>query len=272
MLDALKVGEFLKRKEFYIQEELKDHIVKFRTDADVAYFVNLGDIHWGLCNKELFEKTFKFLMSIPNLYVGIGGDAGNGATKLGKSDVTEEWSVGDKQVYDLAEILKPFADRVLYIIEGNHWAGRRKHEVYFTPEKMLATLIGKPEIYKEEFCFLYFNVGKNCFVHFVQHMSPKRDGVWDWINADVTWREHHHQRYSKERVVIEHNKFEKIPIPKICYEVWGGTFQVYPSYAKERGYRVGVPGCYVCEMRKSNKKKDLFLWTDDEFIRIMEKS
>ena len=137
---------------------------------------------------------------------------------------------------------------------------------------MLATLIGKPEIYKEEFCFLYFNVGKNCFVNFVQHMSPKRDGVWDWINADVTWREHHHQRYSKERVVIEHNKFEKIPVPKICYEVWGGTFQVYPSYAKEHGYRVGVPGCYVCEMRKSNKKKDLFLWTDDEFVRIMEKS
>ena len=261
----------MKRKEFYIQEELKDHIVKFRVDSEVAYFVNLGDIHWGLCNRELFEKTFKFLMSIPNLYVGIGGDAGNGATKLGKSDVTEEWSVGDKQVYDLAEILKPYADRILYIIEGNHWAGRRKHEVYFTPEKMLATLIGKPEIYKEEFCFLYFNVGKNCFVHFVQHMSPKRDGVWDWINADVTWREHHHQRYSKERVVIEHNKFEKIPVPKICYEVWGGTFQVYPSYAKEHGYRVGVPGCYVCEMRKSNKKKDLFLLIDDEFVRIMEK-
>ena len=73
-------------------------------------------------------------MSIPNLYVGIGGDAGNGATKLGKSDVTEEWSIGDKQVYELAEILKPYADRVLYIIEGNHWAGRRKHDVYFTPE------------------------------------------------------------------------------------------------------------------------------------------
>ena len=144
----------MKRKEFYIQEELKDHIVKFRVDSEVAYFVNLGDIHWGLCNRELFEKTFKFLMSIPNLYVGIGGDAGNGATKLGKSDVTEEWSVGDKQVYDLAEILKPYADRILYIIEGNHWAGRRKHEVYFTLEKMLATLIGKPEIYKEEFCFL----------------------------------------------------------------------------------------------------------------------
>ena len=262
----------MKRKEFYIQEELKDHIVKFRVDSEVAYFVNLGDIHWGLCNRELFEKTFKFLMSIPNLYVGIGGDAGNGATKLGKSDVTEEWSVGDKQVYDLAEILKPYADRILYLIAGTHWAGRRKHEVYFTPEKMLATLIGKPEIYKEEFCFLYFNVGKNCFVHFVQKKKKKRDGVWDWINADVTWREHHHQRYSKERVVIEHNKFEKIPVPKICYEVWGGTFQVYPSYAKEHGYRVGVPGCYVCEMRKSNKKKDLFLWTDDEFVRIMEKS
>lgn len=258
----------MKRKETYIQEDLKKHIVTFRTGADVAYFVNLGDIHWGLCNRELFEKTFNYLMTIPNLYVGIGGDAGNGATKLGKSDVTEEWSVGDKQVYDLAEILKPHADRILYIIEGNHWAGRRKHDVYFTPEKMLATLIGKPEIYKEEFCFLYFNVGKNCFVHFVQHQSPKRDGVWDWINADVTWREHHHQRYIKEKVIIEHNKFEKMPVPKTVYEVWSGTFQIYPSYAKEHGYRVGVPGCYICEMHKKRNKKDLFLWTDEEFYRI----
>ena len=54
----------MKRKEQYIQDELKDHIVKFRTESDVAYFVNLGDIHWGLCNKELFEKTFKYFLSL----------------------------------------------------------------------------------------------------------------------------------------------------------------------------------------------------------------
>lgn len=259
------------KKEQYIQEELKNNIAVFRTDADVAYFVNLCDIHYGYCNKELFERTFKWLMSIPNLYIGIGGDVGNGATKLGKSDVAEEWCVGDEQIYEMAEILKPYADRVLFIIEGNHLAGRRKHDSYFTPEKMLATLIGRPEIYREEMCFLYFNVGKNCYVHFAQHVSPKREGVWDWVNADVTWREHHHQRYKKERVVIEHNKFEKIPTVKISYEVWGGTFQVYPSYAKEHGYRVGIPGCYVCEMHNDTHKKSLYLWTDEEFKRIMSK-
>lgn len=59
-------------------------------------------------------------------------------------------------------------------------------------------------------------------------------------------------------------------MPKICYEVWSGTFQVYPAYAKERGFRVGIPGCYICEMRKNAKKKDLFLWTDDEFKHIMD--
>lgn len=259
------------RKEDLIYNELKNHVVTFRTDEEVAYFTNLGDIHWGLCNKELFEDTFKYLMSIPNMYVGIGGDAGNGATRVSKSDPNEEWSVGDKQIYELAEIMKPYADRILYIIDGNHSAGRLKHTVYFTPELMLATLIGRPEIYMSEFCFLYFNVGKNCFIHFTQHLAPKREGVWDWINADVTWREHHHQRYIKEKVVIEHNKFEKIPRPKICYEVWCGTFQVYPSYAKYHGYRVGVPGCYIAEMHKNSKKKDLFLWTDEEFKQIYNK-
>ena len=260
----------MKSKEDIIFDDLKNHVVTFRTDDEVAYFTNLSDIHWGLCNKDLFIEMFYYLMSIPNMYIGIGGDAGNGATKTSKSDVAEEWSIGDKQVYELAEIMKPYADRILYIIDGNHWAGRRKHDSYFTPELMLATLIGKPEIYKSELCFLYFNVGKNCYVHFVQHQSPKRDGVWDWINATVIWREHHHQRYKKERVVIEHNKFTKEPRPIITYEVWGGTFQVYPSYAKTKGYRVGIPGCYVAEMH-GDRKKAIYLWTDDEFIHIMNK-
>ena len=61
------MGEYMKAKEDYIYQDLKKHIVRFRTEADVAYFVNLGDIHWGLCNKELFEKTFQYLMSIPNV-------------------------------------------------------------------------------------------------------------------------------------------------------------------------------------------------------------
>ncbi len=255
-------------KELILNNELKQHIATFRTNQEVAYFVNLGDIHWGLCHKELFEKTFEYLMSVPNLYVGIGGDFANGATKLSKSDVTEEWSVGDNQIYEMAEILKPYADRILYIIEGNHMAGRRKHEVYFTPEKMLATLIGKPELYKGEMCFLYFNVGKNCYVHFVQHQSPKREGVWDWVNADVTWREHHHLKYYKERVVIEHNKFEKFPVPRVCYEVWCGTFQGWATYAKERGYRLGTLGCYICEMHSGKRK--MFLWDDDQFRHLMK--
>lgn len=258
----------MKDKIGCIYDSIKNNVVSFRCKSEVAYFTNLADIHWGACDAELFIGTFTYLMSIPNLYVGIGGDAGNGATKSSKSDVVEEWSVGDKQVYDLAEIMKPYADRILYIIDGNHWAGRRKHESYFTPEKMLAVLIGKPEIYKEEFVILYFNVNKNCYVHFAQHMSPKKEGVWDWVGADVTWREHHHLNYKKEKIVIEHNKFAKKPIPKKVYEVYSGTFQIYPSYAKYHGYRVGISGCFISEMSGS-RNKNIFIWSDEEFFKIM---
>lgn len=258
----------LKSKEDILYDELKEHIVKFRTNDDVAYFTNICDIHWGLCNKELFLETFNYLMSIPNMYVGIGGDVANGATRISKSDPMEEWSSGDKQIYEIAEVLKPYADRILYIIEGNHSAGRLKHEVYFTPEQMLATLIGKPEIYKREMCFLYFNVGKNCYIHFTQHSSPKREDVWGWVNADVTWREHVHLHYVKDKVVIEHNKFTKQPRPKICYEIYGGTFQIYPAYAKEKGYRMGSVGCFVTEMH--NKDRKLYVWSDDQLKRLMK--
>lgn len=62
----------MKRKEDIVFEDLRKHIVTFRTDEEVAYFTNLSDIHWGLCNRELFIETFNYLMSIPNMYVGIG--------------------------------------------------------------------------------------------------------------------------------------------------------------------------------------------------------
>lgn len=253
-------------KELTLADELKSHVVTFRTDVDKAYFVNLADIHYGYCDKEMFVSTFEYLMSIPNLYVGIGGDSTNNATRTSKSNPNEEWLTGDKQIYELAEILKPYADRILYIIAGNHGAGRMQDTVFYTPELLLATMIGKPEIYKGEFVFLYFNVGDNCFTHFAQHTSPKRDDHWDFINADFTYREHHHQNYVKKHVVVEHNKFAKVPVPKVCYTIWCGTFQVMPSYGKRLGYKFGVPGCYVVEMRKDRKS---YVWEDTQFVAIM---
>ena len=46
-------GYCLKSKEDIIFDDLKNHVVTFRTDDEVAYFTNLSDIHWGLCNKDL---------------------------------------------------------------------------------------------------------------------------------------------------------------------------------------------------------------------------
>lgn len=238
-----------------LRETFDEHISTIRVNDEYAYFTNLSDIHYGLNEKEYFLQSLEKLMKIPNLYISIGGDAGNGGTRISKSDPMEEYSSGEKQVYELAEILKPYADRIVSIHEGNHWAGRLKHEVYFTPEKMLATLIGKPDAYKGEQSLIYFNVGKACYVHFAQHSSPKRYQHFAYLNADVVWREHHHQKEYKESLILEHNKFTKKPIVKNVFEIWNGTFQVAPTYAKEKGYKLSPLGFYVVKMGKD--KRDL---------------
>lgn len=252
-----------------LENELKDHSVSFKIDANKAFFVDLADIHWGLCDADRFKTTLETLMKIPNLYFGIGGDAGNGASKLSKANPMEEWCTGDSQIYQLAEIIKPYADRCLYIINGNHFRHQRD-QLGYSPEFMLATLIGRPEIYKKEMCFLYLTVGKMNYVLFAQHQARKRDDEFSWINADIVFREHHHQKFYKEHIVLDHNKTEKRPMVRKTYEVWTGSFQVYPNYTKSKGMRPSSIGTYVVELRGHSgnakpKYRQIFIH-DDEFV------
>lgn len=254
-----------------LTKEFHKSVATVRVDSPNAYFVNLADLHYGLNHRGLVRQWLDFLFGIPNLYIGLGGDAGNGVTRASKGNPLEEWASGSKQIYALAEDLKPWvsSDRLKYIIKGNHWAGRLEDDTFHTPEELLAWILGKPELYKGSQAIVYFNVNKNCYVHFAQHKSPKKKDHFAWVNADVTWREHHHQKGYDEYFVMEHNKYAKHPIIKPVYEVNSGHWQILPKYTADAGLRPSPGGCLITEM--SGEKRNIHVWTNDQLYHMVKR-
>lgn len=260
-------------KEKLMSEAYAQHAVSLRVDAETAYFVNLADIHHGLNHRKYFIQNLNFMLGIPNLFFGIGGDAGNGVTRSSKGNPLEEWASGDKQLFALAEDLKPAAEagRIAYIIDGNHWAGRQKDETFHTPEALLAYLLGQPDLYKGSQAILYFNVNKNCYVHYACHKAPRADNAMDWITADVTWREHIHRHHYIPQLVIEHNKYTKKPICKEVFQVQSGHWQILPYYVAASGMRPTFPGCWITEMGGIHNQRHLQVYSNDQFVHMMER-
>lgn len=258
-------------KESLFEDVYSDSVAEIRVESPSAYFVNLADLHYGLNHRKYFTQYLDFMYKIPNLYIGIGGDAGNGVTRTSKGSPLEEWESGSKQLYALAEDLKPWveSDRLAYIIKGNHLAGRMEHDTYHTPEELLAWILGKPELYKGSQAILYFNVNKNCYVHYTQHKSSKKEDHFAWVNADITWREHHHLNGYKQKMVMEHNKYAKKPIIKEVLEVNSGHWQVLPEYMKEFGIRPTFPGCWIIEM--GGEKRFIYPWSNEQLIHIYKR-
>lgn len=266
--------DILMNKEKLLEDELIKHVVQHRIFAPFAFHVNLADLHWGLNDIDLVKAAVEMILSVQGMTCTLGGDSMNFITKTSKGNLLEEDVSGDKQLLQLAEVLKPLVTegRLLGIIEGNHPA-RAKEAVYVSPEAILAHLLGKPDLYKGELLILYYNVNKNCYVHFVQHKCGKGQEKFTWMSADVVWREHVHDHRAEHRFTIEHNKYlpQKRPIVKQTFEIYSGSFQIYPGYSKASGYRPLIPGCMIAEMSGGVNKWKIRAWRDEDLIHAISR-
>ena len=192
----------------------------------------------------------EFLVSLgPNVKVWLGGDSTNTVTRGSKGVPVEEWASGDHQVYALCEDIAPLVNsgQLIGISSGNH-PNRVYNESFITLEMMIACLLGNKELYKGDQGIVYFNVNKNLYTHYIMHKAMRKEFAYDYFNADVTWMEHYHKPSAKSKVIVEHNKYNKKPIVKECWDIYNGSFQTYPKYAKQAGFRPCLPGFFITEM------------------------
>ena len=91
------------------------------------------------------------------------------------------------------------------------------------------------------------------------HKGNRKEHGYDYFNADVTWMEHFHKPSAKPKIVVEHNKYAKKPMVKECWDIYNGSFQLNPNYAKQAGFRPYLPGFFITEMGGEHRSITPFL-------------
>jgi hypothetical protein len=259
-----------------LEKELGDsylpNIMRVRVNADKGALAVLSDIHEGLNNREYLQDTVKFLVSLGDrCKVVIGGDSTNTVTRNSKGTTIDEWASGSDQIFALADDIAPLYEsgQLIGITTGNH-TQRVFNDAYITLEAMLASILGDRNLYKGSMGIIYFNVNKNLYVHHILHKHKTTLGAYDFFNADVNWFEHKHKPLIRPKVIIEHNKYAKIPVVKTCYDLFQSSFQMYPDYAKNAGYRPSVPGYFICEMSGDVHNHKVVPYQDSVYRDLLE--
>jgi len=253
-----------------LSTNLKQNIFKLRIDADKAFVVTLSDLHIGAGDRDYIKSIVSFILSVPNMYVILGGDAVNNTTKTSKGCVLEEYATGQQQINMLVEYMKPLVKekRLIAVLGGGNHERRSYNDCYISIPEMVATLLGVPDFYIPDIAIGYINVKDICYMYGVIHKHKKTRNYYEHLNMDVLILEHTHELNYTEKLVLEHNKYAKKTTVKTVYEIDNGSALALPSYAKFSGYRPLPIGCYIVEL--SGKKRDVMVWKDIDLYRAIE--
>lgn len=251
-------------KEHIASEKLNNHLFTHRINADKAFIVVLSDIHEGLNHRDYFKSIINFIISIPNCFVIIGGDSINASIKGSKGNSVEEWSNGDKQIYNLVDDLKPLVEenRIIAIGEDGNHNDRIYNDAYISVNKMIAVLLGIPEKYTGNMCIGMINVNKCCYTLSVIHKNRKTNNYYEYQRVDLLIKEHWHDLKYECKAVFEFNKTAKTISLVPTYEIYNGSFLNLPDYAMKAGYRPQFMGTYFIEL--SGKERNISIWEDNK--------
>lgn len=257
-------------KEQIASKRLNHNLFTHRINSDKAFIVVLSDIHEGINNRDYFISIINFILSIPNCYVIIGGDSINASIRGSKGNTREEWSSGDKQIYDLVDDLKPLVEnnRIIAIGEDGNHNDRIYNDAYISVNKMIAVLLGIPEKYTGNMCIGMINVNKCCYTISIIHKNRKTNNYYEYQRVDVLIKEHWHDLKYECKPVFEFNKTAKTISLVPTYEIYNGSFLNIPDYAMKAGYRPQFMGTYFIEL--SGKERNISVWEDNKLYQAIK--
>jgi len=123
--------------------------------------IPIADVHLGA--RECMEQEFiSFIDSVknkPNVYLVLGGDLINNATRSSVSNIFEETIRPSAQKKEMAKILEPVKDQILCAVGGNH-ERRSGKDADDDPMYDILCKIDKEEIYRESMAFVKLQFGE----------------------------------------------------------------------------------------------------------------
>lgn len=92
---------------------------QFKEDITI---IPISDVHLGAreCREQEFMQFIDSVKDMPNVYLILGGDLINNATRSGVSNIFEETMRPADQKKMMAKILEPVRDKILCSVTGNH--------------------------------------------------------------------------------------------------------------------------------------------------------
>ncbi len=134
---------------------------KFPAREDIT-IIPIADVHLGAaeCMEQEFIKFIDSIKNNPNIFLVLGGDLINNATRSSVSNVFEETRRPADQKKLMAKILEPVADKILCAVSGNH-ERRSGKDADDDPTYDILCKIDKEDIYRENIAFVKIQMGNS---------------------------------------------------------------------------------------------------------------
>lgn len=135
-------------------------LVNLPQELQSAEILIAADIHTG--SAEFDEKRwerFEELLRRPDTFVVFAGDQCEYATRSSKSDVYTQALSPHQQKRWWVEHLKPYKDKVLCIVDGNHEFNRASKDADDFPLYDIALALGIEDRYRSEGAFVDIGLG-----------------------------------------------------------------------------------------------------------------
>ncbi|DBA34729.1 TPA_asm: DNA repair exonuclease [Caudoviricetes sp. vir520] len=235
---------------------IPDDICGFDHDRELEKIdiIPVADLHYGhvYSNVKYFQDWINWIAKNDHVFPFCIGDLMEQATKLSISDgIYYQNLTPQEQIFKSAEFLYPIADKILFMTRGNH--EKRQTAVGLDVMEMVAKLIHC--VYKRMTCQMVIQWREHNWSFYCFHGNTSSRTEGGKMNAALRPRTfndfrhflvsaHVHDKTVKE-YMVEVNDLEKMETKLLkAYLIITGSFlNYYGTYAHEKNYAPGVPGC-----------------------------
>lgn len=227
-----------------------------------------SDMHVG--NPQFNERAwneFEKYLNEPDTFVIFAGDQMEMALPRSRSSVFEQTMHPREQKRWWMDRMKPYADRVLCIIDGNHEYNRASREADAYPLYDIAFALGIENRYRSEAAFVDIGVGSwggagrhKEPVHYVFRVCHKAQNLVNFGTADafdgidVFVAGHTHKPMDKPLGKLVYDAHNKSVRKKNVENFVCGAFLTYGGYGERGGMRPAADKTWMLELDGSRKR------------------